>query len=110
MKKFIAILTCLLFVLSTGTVTVAADQAPACEGCGCAVMSCCSVDSSTGEQPVNLPDRNDRVFIQKLVALKQLVFGFQSAQSDSPLMSAADRQIFSARKVPLFIRNCQFLI
>ncbi len=107
MKKLTAILTCLLFALSTGTMTVAADQAPPCEGCGCAAMSCCATDAASNDQPPSLPER---VSIQKLMAAGLSATAFQSAVAGTPLMRPTVSPAFAAAGAPLFLRNCAFLI
>lgn len=107
MKQFIAILTCLILVLASTTSPAAANEAPACEGCGCATMTCCPSDSTPADPMSNVPER---VLTQKIVAVQNAFAGCENTLIEQPLQSPIAHRAITAPSVPLFIRNCQFLI
>lgn len=107
MKQFIAILICLLLVLSSATPQVVADEAPACEGCGCATMTCCPDDSTPADPVPHVPER---VQTQKISAVQSIVASNEIAPDTHPFPGTFSHRATTVPNVPLFIRNCQFLI
>ena len=107
MKQFTVILTCLFLVLSGVTMPAAQDSTPACEGCGCAAMSCCPSDSVPND-PVSSPP--ERVLTQKLVAVEFVIFESVRSHSELPVSRSTSKNSLTAPSIPLFIRNCQFLM
>jgi len=106
-KQFVATLICLLLVLSSASAEMVANETPACDGCGCATMSCCPSDSTPADPISNVPER---VQTQKIIALQPVVTPDGHAFDELHLQHPSSPRANMAPSVPLFVRNCQFLM
>ena len=91
----------------SAALSVASAKAP-CDGCDCSVMSCCPAQGS--ETPATVPAGRDRVQTQFQLLAGPIVL-FVLPENEAPAAHSVDLlHIASSPRVPLFARDCAYLI
>lgn len=110
MKTLIHILACLLLAFSPRLHAQAGEaKADDCVSCDCAVMTCCPTASTPSEDPpiapqrVNLPGPD-------LLATASTMLQLRLPDEDRSRNTVCSTEPLATTAVPIFLRNCRFLI